>query len=151
MGNLERGDDGFGPYIVKQLSSLKKIKTLDCGLYIENYLTKIIGFRPDLIILLDAIQYESGETVLLRNEEIVQNQALSVSTHNLPISAIYEFLKAQSPADVWFLGIYPQSHQQLSEKTQAFADHLIEFFLLLDKQEKINIIKIYENLSSTLR
>jgi hydrogenase maturation protease len=151
IGNVERGDDGFGPYIIRNINKTQNIKTIDCGIYLENYLTKIVECDADLIVLLDTIRVDGKETLLLRNEEIVQNQALSVTTHNLPISAVYEFLREQGPADVWFLGIRPLSYQHFSEKIKAFADHLIAFFLLLDKQDKINIINIYENLSSTLR
>lgn len=150
IGNLERGDDGFGPHIIQNLSTTRHIKTLNCGLHIENYLNKIVEYKPDLIIILDAIAGGEREIWLLQNEEIVQHQALSVTTHNIPFSALYEYIKTHSQADVWLLGVTPRSYEHFTERTEAFAHHLIQFFDSLDKQSKIDILNIYETVSSII-
>jgi hydrogenase maturation protease len=151
LGNTERGDDGFGPYIIKNLGDLKKIKTMDCGMHIENYLNKIISMAPDLIILFDTVEHGPADVVLLRNEEIVANQALSITTHNLPFNSIYDYLKKQSSADIWLVGVMPRSYLNLSDSVRSFAHKVIEWLKILDNESKISILNLYETLSSTLR
>jgi len=151
MGNKERGDDGFGSYIVEKIKQTDTVKTLDCQLYPENYLNKILSFQPDLIIFLDAVKNNGGGSVFLRNEEIVLNAPLSVSTHNLPFSSIYRYLKDSGGADVWFVGVTPHSYDKMSDEIMETAARIIDLFNMLDKEKKINIIKIYETLSTSLR
>ena len=151
MGNIERGDDGFGPYIIHNLRSLKQIKTIDCGMHIENYLNKIVSEDPDLIVLLDTIEQCPPKGVLLRNEEIMHNQALSVTTHALPFSAMYDYLKAQGRSQIWLFGVKPLSYEAFSDSVKILAHEVIQAAKFLDIQDKINIINVYETLSSTLR
>ena len=151
MGNTKRGDDGFGPYIVSRLVSLKHIKTIDCGMYIENYLNAIVMLAPDLIIMLDTIEQGTSDAVLLKNEEIVHDQALSISTHNLPFSAVYEYLKHECRTDIWLFGVTARSYEAFSDHVRTIAHKVVCAMEFLDSQSKINIINVYETLSSTLR
>jgi hydrogenase maturation protease len=151
MGNSERGDDGFGSYIASSLVSLKTIKTIDCGRYIENYLNTIVNMAPDLIILFDTVKHGASDTLLLKNEEIVRDHALSISTHNLPFSAVYEYLKHECRADIWLFGVTARSYETFSNYVKTIAQKVICAMEFLDSQSKINIINVYETLSSTLR
>ncbi len=151
MGNRLRGDDGFGPYIVENIQETNNIKKIDCGIYPENYLNKIIVFNSDLIIFFDTIKNEGIERILLKNEEIIENTPISVSTHNLPFSSIYDYIKDNSKAHLWFVGVKPHSYERMSDETKALANDIITIFDLLDKHKNLNIIKLYEILSTTLR
>jgi hydrogenase maturation protease len=151
MGNRNRGDDGFGPYIVDNIQESDNLRKIDCTIYPENYLNKMIDESPDLIIFLDAVKREGSQAILLRNEEILENNSISISTHNLPLSAIYEYLKANTQARIWFLGVRPISFEKMSETTKKVAHKIINALNFLDSQEKPNIIKIYETLSTTLK
>lgn len=151
MGNRNRGDDGFGSYVVENIHESDTFKKINCSLYPENYLNKIVSFNPDLIIFLDTIKQNGLEVVLLRNEEITESSPISVSTHNLPFSSIYQYLKENSNAHIWFLGMKPHSYEQLSDETMARANRIIDVLNSLDKQKNLDIIKLYENLSTTLR
>jgi hydrogenase maturation protease len=151
MGNIERGDDGFGPYVVDHLGSTDHIKILDCGMYIENYLNKIVDINADLIILLDTIDYDSKDIILIRNEEIIKDQSLSITTHNLPFNTIYDYLRTQCRAEIWLLGVKPISYDSFTERTKTCADRIIQIMEFLDSRSKINIMNVYETLSSTLR
>lgn len=151
VGNKDRGDDGFGPYIVENFTETADIKKINCTLYPENYLNKMVSLKPDLIIFFDAVKYGGADTILLRDEEITENSPISVSTHNLPFSSMYQYLKENTKAHIWFVGIKPSSYEQLTEKTLTLANHIIKNFNLLDKQKNLNIINIYETVSTTLK
>ncbi len=151
MGNRDCGDDGFGSYIVENIQETDNIKKIDCGLYPENWLNKILSFNPSLIIFFDTMKKEASESILLRNEEILENNPISVSTHNLPFSSIYYYLKENCKADIWFLGVKPHSYKQLTSETVTFANQIIKALDLLDKQKNLNIINTYETLSTTLK
>jgi len=151
MGNKDRGDDGFGSYIVENIQESDCLRKIDCTLFPENYLNKMVSESPDLIIFLDAVKRQGSQTILLRNEEILKNNPISVSTHNLPFSAIYQFLKANTQAEIWFLGVKPGSFEKMSAATKTLAHKIINALNFLDKQEKLNILKVHETLSTTLR
>lgn len=151
MGNEERGDDGFGPYIIRHVTSTDAVRTMDCGMHPENYLNVIIAHSPDIIVFLDTVNKEDSETVFLKDEEISEQSTLSVSTHNIPMSALYQYLKENCSARICFVGIRPRSYEYMTEEVTAVAHRIIQYFDSLDNQNKINIIGIYENLSSTLR
>jgi len=151
MGNRDRGDDGFGSYIVDKIQESDSLRKIDCTIYPENYLNKMIYESPDLIIFLDAVKREGSQGILLRNQEILENNPISISTHNLPFSSIYEYLKANTGAKIWFLGVPPISFDKMSDITKNIAHKIINAVNFLDKQKKINIIKIYETLSTTLK
>lgn len=148
---MDRGDDCFGPYIVENFKETEKIKKINCTIYPENYLNKMVSLRPELIIFFDTVKSGGADTILLRDEEITENSTISVSTHNLPFSSMYQYLKENTGAHIWFVGIRPSSYEQPTEKTVTLANHIIKNFNLLDKQKKLNIINIYETLSTTLR
>ncbi len=151
IGNKDRGDDGFGAYILENIQESNYLRKIDCALYPENYLNKMVSENPDLIIFLDTIRRQGSQNILLRNGEILENNPISISTHNLPFSAIYEYLKANTRAKIWFLGICPISFEKMSETTKIVAHKIINALNFLDKQEKQDIIKIYETLSTTLK
>ncbi|MCK4673463.1 hypothetical protein KAT67_05720, partial [candidate division WOR-3 bacterium] len=141
----------FGPYIVENFQETDNIKKIDCNLYPENYLNKIIDLRPELIIFLDTIKKQDSGIILLKNKEILENNPISISTHNLPFSAIYHYLKENTNAHIWFLGVKPYSYERLSDETIAIADRIIDILNSLDKQKNLNTIGTYETLFTTLR
>ena len=151
IGNKDRGDDGFGAYILENIQESKCLRKIDCTLYPENYLNKMVNENPDLIIFLDTIKRQGSQNILLRNEEILENNPISVSTHNLPFSAIYEYLKANTQAKIWFLGVCPISFEKMSEITKTVAHKIMNALNFLDRQDNLNIIEIYETLSTTLK
>ncbi len=151
MGNRERGDDAFGPYVIDHICETETIRTIDCALSLENHLNQIIAHRPDLIILFDTVQQNGKKAILLTDEEILNNATISVSTHNAPFSSIYEYMKENSHASIWLYGVRPQSYEHLTQKTIDSAKRVIDFFNSLDNKNKINIIDLYETLSTTLK
>lgn len=151
VGNSSRGDDGFGPYIVQNLKESNHIKTIDCGTCPENYLNKIVDYHADLIIFIDAISKNGKKYLLLKDDEIVEDMSISVSTHNLPFRSIYDYITENSHASIWLLGVKPISYNELHQEIKKCAHRIIDTLNLLDSEKKLTIIKIYENLSAALR
>lgn len=151
IGSRDRGDDGFGPYVIDHLKSSAVMEKIDCELYPENYLNKICSMSPDLVILLDAMRGVEAEAVLLRNEEIFQQSPLSVTTHNLPFSAVVQFLQEHGVPDVFFLGVQAISYERLSSRVKEIAMHIIAVLNTIDKEQGFDIIQLYEMLSEQLR
>jgi hydrogenase maturation protease len=150
LGNRERGDDGFGPYVVSHIQQKDHIKTMDCALNVENYLNLIVDSMPDLVIFFDTVQHARQKPVLLRDKEMLDNVSISLSTHNLPLSALYDYLKESCNAAVWLYGVPVHSYEQLTRETIKRAERVIAIFNSLDSKNKINIIDLYETLSTTL-
>ena len=151
MGNRDRGDDGFGSYIIDNIQESDRLRKIDCSIYPENYLNKIVDETPDLVIFFDTAKIKGSKAVLLKDEDILENNPISISTHNLPFSSIYEYIKVNTQAKIWFLGIAPISYEKMSLTTEKIAQKIINTLKFIDKQEKLNIIKIYETLSTTLK
>ncbi len=151
IGNAERGDDAFGPYIIAHLRETDVLKKYDCGLYPENYLNKLLAFSPDLVIFLDTISTDSPHCVLLKNEQILERSPVSVSTHSLSLAAMYEFLIEGGVKDVFFLGVPVYSYRSSTVEVQVIADRIVEVLNDIDKSHHLGIIEIYEALSEQIR
>lgn len=151
VGARDRGDDAFGPYVVEHLSDSGNIGKIDCGLHPENYLNKIIALDPDLVIFFDAVAGSLGRPVLLRDEEIVEQSPVSVTTHSLSFGAMCDFLHESGVEYVFFLGLPAISYEEFSARNRTIADRLISVLNDIDKGSTISIIELYEALSEQIR
>jgi hydrogenase 3 maturation protease len=123
IGNILKSDDGIGVYIAKQIRERDKIKTLVVEVSIENYIGKINKISHDVLILIDAVdfQQEPGFFALLTPDEIMDYTA---TTHNISISKLLGFFR--SP--VLILGIQPRSlalGENISESVKKQADIIL--------------------------
>jgi hydrogenase maturation protease len=151
VGRKGRGDDGFGPYIIGHLREHKSVRKIDCELYPENYLNKIIALAPDLVIFFDAISKEEERAVILRNEEIAERSPVSVTTHSLSYGAMCEFLRANGVENVVFFGVPVVSYELFSKEIRDIADRVISILNDIDKTPGFCIMKLYEALSEQIR
>jgi hydrogenase maturation protease len=151
IGNKERGDDAFGPYVVGCLREQKGLKKIDGGLYPENYLNKIVALAPDLVIFLDTITREEEQAIILMDDEIVRRSPVSVTTHSLSFGAMCEFMRASGVQHVLFLGVPALSYEQFSTETRELADRVISVLNNVDKTGDASIINIHEELSEQIR
>ena len=124
IGNVLKSDDGIGVYIAQRINESDTIKKLVVEVSIENYIGKINRIPHDVLILIDAVnfQQEPGFVALLTPGEIIDYTA---TTHNISISKLPSFF--QSP--IWVLGIQPQSlslGEGLSEPVKKQADSILK-------------------------
>ncbi len=141
LGNKDRGDDRAGIYIVENLQrnilskyrEEKNIKFLIVGTVPENYLQKIIDIQPQIIIFIDStyMNENPGKIKLIPTDSI---NSLCISTHTSSISLIISYLKHSIDAEVYLIGIQPESCQYgqgLSLRIMENCNELIESLLTI--------------------
>jgi hydrogenase 3 maturation protease len=124
IGNVLKSDDGIGVYIATQIRENDKIKKLVVEVSIENYIGKINNIPHDVLILIDAVnfQQEPGFYSLATPDEIIDYTG---TTHNISISKLFGFFI--SP--ILILGIQPQSlsfGESISEPVKKQADAILK-------------------------
>lgn len=126
LGHPLRGDDALGPYLVKCLEGHIDALCIDAGSAPENYLGKIIKASPDVVLFIDAVDFDQapGFYRILEKEEILKT---GFTTHDLSPRMLMEYLSAGTKAKIYLLGIQPQDlqlGQELSLPVQKAASQL---------------------------
>jgi hydrogenase 3 maturation protease len=123
IGNLLKTDDGVGVYISGRIKQSRNILTLSVETSIENYIGKINSLNPDILILIDCVDFPAkpGTTKLLTLNQI---QDLTFNTHNISFKRLAEFFIMP----VFILGIQPEKiafGENLSYLVENVADKII--------------------------
>lgn len=128
IGNVERGDDGFGVRLADALRDAGHPHVLDAGTSPELWVGRIArgGFRS--VLFLDAVDFPGspGSVVLLDSSEI-QGRYPQISTHKISIGTLAKLVESHSDASVWLLGAKPHSlrpERALSAALQRTLDAL---------------------------
>ncbi|MDI6839963.1 MAG: carbamoyltransferase HypF [bacterium] len=122
IGNKLKGDDGVGPTFIGLLrkcksrpftkerdkSRLKNMVLFDCGEVPENYLYPIVKANPDIIIVVDAVNFgvEPGTIKVFSTDEI---DSYGLSTHTLSLDYFVKWIRDESRAKIFTLGIQVKS------------------------------------------
>jgi hydrogenase 3 maturation protease len=133
VGNELRGDDGFGPYLAGSLKGRVNAAVFNCGTSLENYYNPIVKERPDVIILLDIVNFGGpyGEIAVFEKDDILK---VGFSTHNISPKVFMEFLEGAHRADIIMVGVRPASTafgDDMSREVRDAADMLKAFFIKL--------------------
>ena len=106
VGNVNKGDDGAGPALILALDGKVPAICINAGVVPENYLEKIVSERPDVVLLVDAVDLgtEAGEVRLVAAEEIGGG---GLSTHATSLAMACEYLKARIAVRIFLLGMQP--------------------------------------------
>lgn len=117
VGNPERGDDGIGLIVVSKVDTERK---LDCGPVPENFTGKIRRINPEIIILVDAVDFggEPGQVMLTLAENA---KGATLTTHNLPLSV---FCRMLPESEVHLIGIQPKSFDEMSDEVRSAGEAL---------------------------
>lgn len=123
VGNVIRQDDGVGIYICNRIERSNHIQTLVVGQSIENYIGKIQQINPDIIVIIDCVDFDksSGEAVVTPLENILDYTS---NTHNVSLTTFTQFL--DRPIEI--LGIQPQKigfGECMSTIIQHTADEIL--------------------------
>lgn len=108
VGNLTRGDDGFGPALIKRLHSNTSVPLINAGDVPENFLGPITKTEASVVIFADAVLLDAPEGSLhwVRVEEL---DAGGVSTHAGSLRLAAAFIKETTGAEVYVLGVVPKN------------------------------------------
>ncbi|MFH0877430.1 MAG: hydrogenase 3 maturation endopeptidase HyCI [Candidatus Omnitrophota bacterium] len=108
IGNILRGDDGFGPALIERLKGKVRAVCLDASVTPENYVARIADENPDTVLLVDAVslQQQPGEYELIGSSDIVQS---GMTTHDISLRMFIEYLKGQTQANIYMLGVQPKN------------------------------------------
>jgi len=137
IGNTIRGDDGAGPELIERLGKTqltthdKQLLLIDAGEVPENYLSKIVEFNPETILLIDAVDFNEspGKIKLVEQDEIINT---GFSTHNSSLVLVINYLRNEIEADILFLGIQPKGTALmagLSEPVEASVSEIEDAIL----------------------
>lgn len=125
IGNQEGGDDAIGPYIADKLQSNDKQSVIDCGTNPENYTSYVKKYKPEQLILIDAVEMKlnPGEIRIVPKEKIGR---MHISTHGIPITVIIDYLE-KYVKNIIFIGIQPKNISgEITNLVKKSADELIE-------------------------
>jgi len=131
IGNLLRGDDGFGPALIGRLQGKIDLICIDAGSAPENYVGRILREEPDTILLVDVthLNLEPGQYRLLEPADILK---CGLTTHDMSARMLIEFLQIQTRGKIVMLGVQPK-HVSLGEpmsecvsQTLAEVENLIQ-------------------------
>ena len=131
IGNSERGDDGAGPHLAGAIKGRVPYEVIDAGSAPENWTGVVTGLKPDTIVMVDAVYFEGepGEIKIFSGEDLRSGK---ISTHDVSPKLLIEYLKESTKADIYVLGIKPQSNklgEELSLCVKLSLDNLSKMLL----------------------
>lgn len=108
IGNVLRGDDGFGPTLINRLKGNVNAVCIDAGSAPENHIGSIVKEKPDTILIVDCVHLSlmPGEYEFLKKSDILR---CGFTTHDISPNMFIEYLEEETKADIYMLGIQPQS------------------------------------------
>jgi hydrogenase 3 maturation protease len=121
IGNTMRGDDGFGSELVRRLQGRIDAVCIDAGSAPENYLGSVVKEKPDTLLLLDAVHMgmKPGDFRIMKPEEILD---ACVSTHDISLSMLVDFIMEVSDCKVYLLGLQPKTVEFGKEISEGVAE-----------------------------
>ncbi|RKZ22014.1 hydrogenase 3 maturation endopeptidase HyCI [bacterium] len=106
IGNPLREDDYIGCYIAENLKDT--VVSFNVEVNPEVFIDDIVNENPDTIIIFDAADFggRPGEVRLIEEGNI---DRFTLSSHTIPISFFIHLLKMKTSADIYIIGIQPES------------------------------------------
>lgn len=133
IGNILKGDDGLGPYVVKKLHEIgfdKDVDIVDFGSRIYDLFLRIGEYEK--VIIVDAVDMggEPGETYVLE-PSIEAVKSSSINPHTLGLKMLGAILSQinEEPRKLFIVGCQPVDISYkigLSDKVSKNIDQIIE-------------------------
>jgi hydrogenase 3 maturation protease len=132
IGDTLRSDDGVGSLLARRLEGRTPYIVYDSNLSPENYLGKIVKDKPQIVLLVDAVDFggRPGEFRVFESGDIVSPQFFS--THNASLSLVIDYLKANLVARIILLAVQPKVldfGESLSTEVNKTLETLTGWFL----------------------
>lgn len=108
-GSEFRGDDSAGLKVVERTSkqvSSSRVLFIKAGPVPESFTSRVKDFAPNSVLFIDSVNLgeDPGTISQIDPANIIED---SVSTHRLPLTKLINYLRAETGADIVFLGIQP--------------------------------------------
>jgi len=133
IGNIMRGDDGFGPKLIESLKKKNtKANLFDCGTVPENYIFPILTTSCDTVILVDAADLKKlpGEMKVLSLSEL---SGAGLSTHNSSIRLFTDLLMTgKEDMNIFAVAVQPKNiafGESLSLEVREGVERLTHIFV----------------------
>ncbi len=110
MGNILKGDDAIGPLLYEQLKGKIGTEIINAGTVPENYIQTIIKKAPEILLVIDAIDF-AAPAGAIRIFKPSQLNSLIISTHSLSPCVFVDMITKEIDVNVNFLGIQPLQTQ----------------------------------------
>jgi hydrogenase maturation protease len=134
VGNVNRGDDGFGVRLAEELDRAGVADVIVAGTNPENVVHRLTSEGYDAVVFLDAVDFGGtpGSAVLLGAAEIAARFP-QVSTHTFSLGLLARTIEYDAKTKVWLLGVQPGSLRNTSQRTPAVqTTQALLYFLLRD-------------------
>lgn len=141
IGNRLWGDDGAGPELLRKLKEEWEVQEsrwnalgerffIDAGEFPEDWFIRILDLKPDVILVIDAmdLQAEPGSIAILELEAL--SEAFCCSTHRLPLRSLLH-LWERNGSQTLVLAVQPKDltfREGLSPEVETSVDFLAGFF-----------------------
>lgn len=136
VGNVDRGDDGFGVRLAEALGKRCEhdIEIVVAGQTPERCLSRLAEAGFDHVVFLDAVEFggTAGSVVFLNSAEMAARFP-QVSTHKLSLGLLARLIEAGGRTRAWLLGVQPGSLAQgtglttpVQRSLALLADLLVE-------------------------
>ncbi|MDO8536343.1 MAG: hydrogenase maturation protease [Candidatus Omnitrophota bacterium] len=130
IGNIMRGDDGFGPKLIESLKRKNtKAHLFDCGTVPENYIFPILTTSCDTVIIVDVadLKKDPGSLEVLA---LGQLSGAGLSTHNASIRLFTDLLMTgKDDLNIFAVTVQPKSilfGESLSPEIKEGVDKLTD-------------------------
>ncbi|MBN1914220.1 MAG: hydrogenase maturation protease [Candidatus Omnitrophica bacterium] len=132
VGNIMRSDDAAGPLLAEKIRGKVPFEVIDAGVSPENYLEKVIGLKPDCLVMFDAVDFgaKPGEFKELKAQELKTVNIFF--THNASLSMAINYLQSNLKLDIIILIIQPKTITlggDLSLEVAKSLDILADWFV----------------------
>lgn len=130
VGNEQRGDDAWGPWLARRLAGEVSVPVVEVGEVPEAYLHRVPP--RGCLLILDAVDFggQPGEVRLFQPLEVPPISGWS--THRLPLRVLAEYLWKAKGAQTWVLGVQPACLEwgaPLSPAVKAAGERILPWLL----------------------
>lgn len=132
IGSELGGDDAAGVELAERISARaagrEDILVIDGGPAPENVTGPVRRFRPDVVVMVDAVQMGRDPGTIDR-VDWRRAEGLSASTHTLPLNCLAAYLAGELACEVVLLGIQPAQRgfgEPLSPPVRQAVDRLAD-------------------------
>ena len=130
IGNTLKADDGIGPQICSLLKTSISDNIIDAGTVPENYIQVITRKNPEIILFIDAIDFDAsaGKIRIFDPDDL---STAGLSTHTFSPRLLTDIIDQKIKAKIYFIGIQPKTTQigkPMSWEVKSAKEDLLKQF-----------------------